>query len=443
MRRLTGKEYFFIALIASCFYLYFSLMTVSEYDPFPKGDAKTYTIMALHFDGPERVATELPIIYSQRLFPAFVAFLFSAPFRDEPLLDLINTPNRTQTYAALPMDRLVRRSWRLSTFIAYFVQLLFIYLLLSLFEINSGLRYYMLVVYSMWFMSVRLYVNWIQMPDPWAFAFLSAAAYYMVKKNTPGFVVSVTLGVLCKETLLFLVPSYIWRIAAEDGLKKKSIVQICLAGAIPPLVFFSHRLHPYFPSTMATPNAPAEAQRMLGGGGSMISDYLFILKYHFIYKLKFGPTYFMDIVFIILGTFAGSSCLLLWRIKDFYLKLKQMKYWLPFLFFTLATSFNISRYLFYAFPPVILFTALIINERYSGRHLYLILLFILLITVWHHEAWLYFSGDSVLDLTLKHQLELASDYGVEFANKYRWLAAESIAAGLTGLAILDRWRVRC
>lgn len=437
MKNILKIDYLIVAGIAAAIFIYFSFMTVSEYKLFPKGDAKTYTIMALHFDNPERVTEELSTIYAQRIFPAFIAFAFSSPFRDKALLKRITTPNKTQTFAALPLDSLVRKAWRVSNFIAFFIQLLFIYLLLSHFKIDRGLTFYMLIIYSSWFLSVRVYTNWIQMPDPWAFAFLAAGAYYTVKKNTAGFIISITLGVLCKETLLFMVPTYIWRILAEDGIKKKSVVEMVLAGAIPPIVFFSHRLHPYFASAIVTPNAPAEIRNALSGGSSFLADYFFLIKYHFIYRLNIGSAFFLDIALIILGTFAGISAFLLFRIKDFYLKLKEMKYWIPFLFLTLLTGFNIDRYLFYAFPVVILLGAMVLNERYSGRTRLIVMLFIFAVTVWHHEAWLYFGAETGLDLTIKHQLELAVDYNQPFANMTRIFTIKTIIATIVGLSIIE------
>ena len=440
-KKIGVKELILIFVMAASFFGYFTKMTESEYALFPKGDSKVYTLMAIHFDEPGAVTEELPSIYSQRLFPAFVAHLLSSPWIDERTARRVTTPNRTQSFLAAPLDRTVRRAWQVSNFVAYFTTLVFLYLTLSHFSIGKGLRFFMLATFSMWFIPLRLYTNWIMMPDPWAFAFLAAGTYFTVTCSSALFLVTIVLGVLSKETLLFLAPTYMWRILAKDGFKLRPLVYAGVIGVVPVAVLIALRLWPYFPSYVLTPNAPREAQAAIEGSGGFLSDYLFILKYHLFYRFNQGPIFFFDSAIVLIGTFAGASCLIIWRIRDTLKNLREMHYWIPFLFCTILIGFNVTRYIIYIFPLVVLFTALVLEKRYTGRRLVYMLLFLTLVTVIHHEAWRPLTAENNLELTLVHQLELASDYGgfgVPLANQYRWLAGLTIPAAFIGFFVLGR-----
>lgn len=442
----TGyKDIIFLFLMAAAFFVYFTAMTTSEYEFFPKGDSKVYTVMAIHFGDPDRITEKLPSIYTQRLFPAFAAYILSYPIMDNDTASKVTTPNRTQSFGALKVDQAVRRAWRVSNFIAYFVQLLFLYLILARFGVKPPLRYFMLAMYSMWFIPIRLYTNWIMMPDPWAFAFLSAASYFLITLNNPGFLIAMVLGVLSKEQVVFLAPAYAWRVLAQEGFRRGPLVKAVVIGGVPVAAVILLRAFPWFPSYVLTPNAPREAQAAIEGSGGFLSDYLFILKYHFLYRFREGWVFVMDSAFALVGTFAGLSCLVIWRIKDTLKEIKAEHYWIPFIFFTILMGFNVTRYVIYVFPPLILFSALILEERYRGRDLLYVCLFLAVMTVLHHEAWRPFTAENNLELTLVHQIELASDYG-EFgrplANRYRWLSVWTLAVTFAGLMLFDLVRRR-
>jgi hypothetical protein len=431
-----------LLVIALLFFTYFSSITTSEYKGALKGDAAIYTLMTLHLGSPNKVEQTLPVIYSQRIVPPLITYLVG--YRQFSSLgesaDHITTEQGVKSTAGAPLSQMVWRYWNRSNFIAYSLQLLFLYLMLAHLKVERKVGFFMLAIYSTWFLSIRLYTDWVQMPDPWAFTFLCIAAYCTLKRNTTGFILSIVLGSLCKEILLFMLPTYIWRKAtAGDNLGVR--IAACTAAAVVPLVlFFWLRAHPHFASEVLTPNSlNAPEAPWWGTLAPRFSDYLYILYYHYSYRLKLGPLYLLDLLLIPVGTFAGLSALLIWSAKETARTLKEHAYWLPFLLLTIVVGINVDRYIFYTFPVVILVSAQVLLRRFSGKELVYALCLITAVSVLSNELLRPFGTEF---LSYRHQLELASTMSPEWAWSYRFRVIETTIVGVAGLYLIGRLRAK-
>lgn len=438
------RELLILFVLTLVFYGFFRAITPSEYENFPKGDAKIYTLMAIHFDTPEKIREPLPIFYTQRLFPAFMGFLLSYPVKDITVADMITAQDDTLSKKAININGQIRLAWEISNFISYFIQFLFLFLLLRHFKITLNLSYFMLAVYSMWFLTMRLYVNWVQMTDPWAFAFLSAASYFLVTFNTFGFLVAVVLGSLCKESVLFIVPTFIWKALSERKKVGLKPLNLMLVAFVPALIFMLVRNYPYFPSTMITPNGPEAARAALGesdGIWRVISDYLFLIKFHYFYKIDINlRSFLIDSLLIPFGTFSALSYFLVWHFKDAYKSLIEVNYWIPYIFLTFIISFNVGRHLIYLFPPVILLSAIILQRNYSKKNLLYMLVFLGFITFMQNEVYKKTNSFTVMSLSLRHQLELSADYNPRLADQYRKATITAMAISFAFFWLLNRSR---
>ena len=437
-RHRRAVDFTALLLMAVLFFTYFSLITESEYWYFPKGDASTYTLMVLHLDEPEKIEEKLPAIYSQRIVPPLITYLLG--YRQFSAIggsaDHVTTIAKTKKVAAIPFNQVVWVYWNTSNFIAYSLQLFFIFLTLSYIKVERITTFFLLAIYSTWFLSLRLYINWVQMPDPWAFAFLAAATYYTIKRNTPGFLISILLGSMCKEILLLMLPTYIWRRAtAKDNLSRR--LSACVAaGALPLILFFWLRGHPYFPSEILTPNslttpdAPSWSRLL-----PRLSDYIYLLYYHYSYRIKLGPIYLLDILLIPVGTFAGLSTLLLWSAKETGRTLKEHAYWLPFIALTAVVGISVDRYIFHIFPVVLLISGLVLEKRFSGRYQLYALIVITAVAVTSNDLLI---PSSASNMSYKHQLELTSMISPKLAWTYRTLIIWTTLLGVTGLFLINR-----
>jgi len=439
--RMTKKE--IIALFAFVLLFYGSLraITGTEYVKIPQGDAEYYSMMALFFEYPEEVPGQVPLFYSQRLFPPFMGYLLSSQFVQRLENGRFYTDTEIYSYWETNF-RVLRYAWEVSNLIAYFITVLFIFLLLSHFKIKTRVIWVLIAIYSMWFVTVRLYVNWVQMADPWSFAFLSAASYFLAVSGSIGFLVTIVLGLLCKESVLFLLPSYLWKTASEGGLKGRGLIKTIPVVIIPVLVFFLVRKFPYFPSILTSPDtalsdaAPIEANGMPG----MIADYLYLIKYHYFSRLGEDPFMFMaDMVLIPFGTFSALLCFLIWHYRRTYQCLKKVSYWIPFAIFTLLTGVNVGRHLIYLFPVVLLAAALVLNQGFDRKHLAYLSVFLLAVTFAQNQ--LYVAATTLSDISLfstRHQLEAAVDLNKSLAVAYRHATLLATAVSFAGFWAIGR-----
>ncbi len=427
-----------LLLMAILFFTYFSLITKNVNRHYSKGDASTYTLMVLHMDDPEKIEQTLPIIYSQRIVPPLITYLLGyRQFKDlGDSADHITTGADTGKVTAITSNQLVWHYWNISNFIAYSLQLFFIFLILLHLKVERRINLFLLAIYSTWFLSIRLYVDWVQMPDPWAFTFLAIAAYCTLKRNTPGFIVSILLGSLCKEMLLFMLPTYIWRRATAKDSMPRRLAESFAAGAVPLLLFFWLREHPHFasevliPNSITAPEAPSW-NRLL----PQLGDYLYLIYYHYSYRLQLGPLYLLDILLIPIGTFAGLSALLLWSTKEAARTLLEQAYWLPFIALTAVVGINVDRYIFYIFPAVILLSGLVLQKRFHGKDLLYALILITAISAVSNELLGPFDTKF---LSYGHQLELASTISEKMAWDYRLRILGITLAGIAGLYMIGR-----
>jgi len=438
---MTKKE--IIALLAVALLFYGSLMAITgtEYEKIPQGDAKYYSMMALFFEIPDEVPEKVPLLYSERLFPSFMGYLLSSQFVQRLENGRFYTNAEIYSYWVTNF-RVLRYAWEVSNLIAYCITILFIFLLLRHYKTSTPIIYLLITIYSMWFLTVRLYVDQVQMADPWAFAFLSAASYFLAVSGSIGFLIAIVLGLLCKESLLFLLPTYLWKTASEGGLKGRGLIKTIPVLIIPVLVFFILRKFPYFPSILTSPNtplsdaAPIEANGMPG----MIADYIYLIKYDYFSRMGKDPFMFIaDMLLIPLGTFSALLCLLVWHGRRAYESLKKVSYWIPYAVFTLLTGFTVGRHLIYLFPVVLLAAALVLNEGFDKKHLLYLSVFFAGVTFAQNQ--LYVAATTLSDISLfstRHQLEAAVDLNKSLAVAYRHATLLATAVSFAGFWAIGR-----
>jgi len=429
----TKGEAALLVLLAAGFFVFYSFNTESEYRLFPKGDAAVYTVMTVHFTDPDAIDTALPAIYAGRIFPPLVAHILARPALSE--LDKtareIRSPSDTFSPGAASLNNAVMYAWRLSNLIASILQLLLIAFILARVGTERSTRFFLAVIYSMWFLSVRLYVNWAQMPDPWAFTFLLLSVYFLVTVNTPGFVSALSVGVLSKEMLLFLGPAYAWRVIAEER-SPRAVVSAALACIVPAAVFFYLRAHPYFPSAVAAPNVH-DAKGLTGGLTGSLSDYLSLVRYHYGVRRRLGLWYFADALIIPLGAFSALSFLVIWRWKRALAIMKENLYWLPYIVLIALVGLSVDRYVFYLFPLVLILSAGIVDEQ--GPRLPVIVL-LLLVTAFGQDVFSFVSGDT--GVSLVHQIEVAGMVRPDLAATGRLHVLLAAVVTFAGLVVIDR-----
>jgi len=431
------KSVVIILVMGIMFFTYYVLTTKSEYVLTPEGDSKTYTLMTLHFGTPENVKDEMPAMYTRRIFPAFVAHLFMYPYklRNRSAVNAVSTYKDMVRIGFIDINRQVFSAWLLSNLVAYLLQLFFLYKLLSRLKIDEKIIFCMLAIYSTWFLSVRLYVNWVQMPDPWAFAFLSAASYFMVTYNRAGFFISVLLGSLCKEMLLFIVPSFLWLNFLRERPRDFILKSLPLA-ALPFLLFIFMRAYPYFPSKISAPNMPSLVHHAIVSHGTWLSDYLEILYYHTIYRMQGGTGYYLDTLFIPIGAFAGISFFLIRHCTKALRILRENAYWIPYLFFISLIGLNVDRYIFYLFPLIIILSAKILETNYEGKRLYFMMALLFVLTAWSQDFFKMPWFAAQLELT--HQLEVGEVLAPGYAARFRTVLVETALVALVGFIIAAR-----
>ncbi|GMR04322.1 MAG: hypothetical protein BMS9Abin23_0217 [Thermodesulfobacteriota bacterium] len=430
------RDILIVLLVAIGFFTYFILTTESDYRYFPRGDARVYTLMTLHFDDPGAVGEKLPLMYSQRLFPPMVGFLLARTElrARQNEVKAIATKDDTQEIEAIPLNRVVLTSWLVSNFIAYLLQLFFLVLIVAYLNGSVAVRFFMLVIYSMWFLSARLYVNWAQMPDPWAFTFLLSAAYFMMKRRSAGFLISILLGIMSKELLLFLVPAYVWRLLSGERTRS-TYVTAFVVSLLPAALFIILRAYPYFPSEISTPNVPNATDystRLVG----RLSDYMVLLTYHYKSRLIIGPRYLLDTLIIPFGVFSGLSFFLAWHVRDTWRVFKRHLYWTPYLVLTALVGLNVDRYIFYIFPVVIIVSTEVLERNYRGKGFYYVMLFIAALTAFTQDIFAFVSEAS--GVSLKHQLEIAGILRPELARDFRILMGVGAIVAFTGFFVINR-----
>ncbi len=435
------NDYRAVALVLAlglAFFSWYLLTTKSEYRYLPKGDALTYSLMTIQMGTPGKVAEDIPAMYSRRLFPAFVAHVFMYPYklRRRDALSRVTTTRDLIQESSMEINREVLSAWRLSNFAAYLFQLFFLFRILSFLRTDRKIICFLLAIYSTWFLSVRLYVNWAQMPDPWAFAFLAAAAYFMLRRSAAGFFVSVVLGSLCKEMLLFTLPSFLW-ISLRSERPRSFLLKSVPIALAPVGLFFLMRAYPYFPSKVSLPNMHLLGEGAVVQGGNWLGDYLDLVYYHTVYRVHNDPRYLLDTLLIPTGAFTALSFLLIRHFRQALGLLWKHAWWIPYVVLTSLIGLNVDRYVFYLFPVVIILSAEILERNYKGRRLLYVMALLGLITVWG-QGFMSVPSD-MADLTLRHQLEISALVRPDLAALFRTTVLETAAAAFAGFLAISEF----
>lgn len=341
-----------LTIIAGGFIVWFSRTTINEYRNSPLGDAIYYTLMAKHAFDRQNLSQPIPKIYAARILP---------PLLTASIERIGYGQNEERRYQR------IQSIWSAVNCVAFWIQVLFLFLLLRAYGSDVKTAYGLVLLYCMSFLTFRIYFAWPIMGDPLGHAFLLVASYCLVTgKRFLGYS-SIFFGVFCKEILLLLLPAFVWKRWKE---KANFFADLAITVAIL-LLWFGHRTFPYFPSELAVlgVNGPLPLR-----SSHFLSDYFAIFETSW----KYLPETYFRPVFILIGTFFPLTVILAFHFWSAVRLITQTySYWVPYTVACGLVGLTRDRNFFYIFPPVFIVCSQILSgvPREDRKILWLWLLF--------------------------------------------------------------------
>lgn len=416
---------------------YFALNTESRYAYFPLGDAKTYTLMAIHYNNPATIKEPLPTIYTTRMLPSMVVgFLSSWQLKNEDI-DKISYFSDLDSPENFDVNYVISRNFRILNFFMNFFTVYFLYLIFCHLKFSKALCISLALSFMTFFIPVRLYVCWSQMTDPAGFMFI-AAMFYCILKNRPWmFIVLSALCVFVRENTLFLLPCF-WLYLFSFRSPPIRKILFFIMSFTPIILFFYLRAHTYFPSTITVPYSQfiISYRSSLTAPFNLLVDYFYLLFYHLrmlsIYSLG------LNIISMPFYNFGILAFLLLLEHKETVSLCKKYYYFLPYILFSFLIGINIDRQFFYLFPVIFIMAGHIINRHLAAKGN--LIIFFLAIIFWLN-FYLYghfipVAQENILFID-KHQLEYILTKGELWRMVVRLIMVG--IAGIFSYTFIQKW----
>ena len=406
-----------IAMSLFLFIVYF-LTSPSIYKEKPSGDAVYFSMMVVYGDKPADLNIPITSLHGNRILVPilihalvgeeikqtiheyeklskreFTADIFYYWMRQENRV--VNGIQENEKAVLSKINKLVWKGFTIVNLIAFIVQIIFVLAILAYFRIPSPVGLLICLIYSTFFVNVRLYLYWPYMTDPLALSFLLAGWYFMLEKRPILFTSLLILGVLVKEQLLLLLVAFFFynllnRKKDEAPLNTRIILArlplILSWSLIPVIVYVWLRMSPYFAIqgnvlpvmehytnyVMYNVDKPDDLSKIF-------RDYIYLFQYHFnkllsvegVFKSLLIPINVFGVLFFLLLKRIKNVTNLLYQNNNVYM----LFYVLPYL---LLGLFMVDRYIFYIVPVILILSAFIISDLSSKHSLFFFIVLLLL-----------------------------------------------------------------
>ena len=337
---------------------YFSVTTPPSYRDVPLGDARVYTLMALHYDNPAAVQEPLPLMYAGRLLPAAIAGWMASPAQTKGSA----TREFQELRGSLPANRSVLRAFVKLNLLTSFLTVYFLFLVFELVGFKRHLSIALSLSWMSLYLAQRLYVFWPQMTDPCGFALLTAMIYALLSRRRGIFLAFTMLAPLIRENLLFLVPC-LWLDLRGESRRRRFLYGA--ASLLPFVLFLFLRARPYFHAAVLRPNGVHDIAILpwFASHVPMFPDYVDIAFFNLRRLAKFQRWLLWPLLFVY--GFGGFSFVLLAAPRKSWAALKRYHFLWPFIVLTLAAGgLTTDRYLFYLFPLVLLIAGHVLSDKF-------------------------------------------------------------------------------
>lgn len=354
-----------VAMILICFFIYifFLITTESRYKDVPWGDAAYYTMMAAHYNAPEKIQNKIPTIYAMRALPSIIVGIGVSSFiSPEDRETLVNAAQLQTNSRYMNVNTVVRRGYLVFNGLCHLLTVWLLYRIFLFLGFCPEICFGLPVVFMTFYIPVRLYIYWPQMADPLGFLILASSFYALVRGWLWRLLACLLLTIFVRENNLLLIPS-LWTLLffSKDLSKPRKILWIATS-ILPLLVFLWFRKHSYFPTEIKLPFCPTNDATNLNLP-SLVPDYFFLIFYQFT-KVK-GWIGALRIGLIFFYTFGPLSFILIAEPQSCLTALRKHSWLVPYFVLTLAAGLLVSvdRYLFYLYPIIFILIAYVINEK--------------------------------------------------------------------------------